>query len=273
MAAAAETIATAVGAPFLRSDFFVGSEKWGVRLNEVAYGSGCDCKRRAAGTNSLIDDGPAIAQILQEGFKVCKQRTAPEGFLSELGAQGSTYADLEVLEVPEEGRQVLQIPALRMRLASLSPVPVADCETPQATLNKTGIEKKVRFGETSEIFSREPDEGENPVRANCKPPTPHKGENPIRANCKPPEPYKGTTLSRTMHSAVLPTPQALPAYSSGLSARSSQLATPWTPRCQLPANFLMVGHTQQLAVFHHTGYAQQTSSMLPQSLGAIRAIH
>eukprot|EP00439_Symbiodinium_sp_Y106_P026737 s6240_g3.t1 len=52
MSAAAENIATAVGAPFLRSDFFVGSEEWGVRLNEVAYGSGVDYKRRLPGGTS-----------------------------------------------------------------------------------------------------------------------------------------------------------------------------------------------------------------------------
>lgn len=129
MAAAAEAIATEVGAPFLRSDFFVGSEKWGVRLNEVAYGSGCDCKRRAAG--ALIDDGPVIAQILQEGFKVCRERAAPEHFLSQLGAQGSTYEDLEVVEVPETQRHVPQIPSPQ-RLRTMSVVPATECETPQA---------------------------------------------------------------------------------------------------------------------------------------------
>jgi hypothetical protein len=131
MAAAAEAIAAEVGAPFLRSDFFVGSEKWGVRLNEVAYGSGCDVKRRAAGAPFLIDDGPLIAQILQEGFKVCRQRAAPEHFLSKLGVQGSTYEELEVGEVPEEQRHVLQMPTPQ-RFRSMSLVPAADCETPQA---------------------------------------------------------------------------------------------------------------------------------------------
>jgi len=131
MAAAAEAIATEVGAPFLRSDFFVGSEKWGVRLNEVAYGSGCDCKRRPLGAAALIDDGPMIAQILQEGLKVCRQRAAPEHFLSKLGAQGSTYKDLEVFEVPEKQRPVLQMPTPQ-RFRRMSLVPAADCETPQA---------------------------------------------------------------------------------------------------------------------------------------------
>merc|ERR1719188_335289 len=36
IAATAEAVSVALGAPFLRSDFFIGSETWGVRLNEVA---------------------------------------------------------------------------------------------------------------------------------------------------------------------------------------------------------------------------------------------
>merc|ERR1719291_1467146 len=72
MAAAAEAVARAVGAPFLRSDFFVGSERWGVRLNEVAYGSGVDYLNRADdGSGGIVDDTPTIAQILQEGFARC----------------------------------------------------------------------------------------------------------------------------------------------------------------------------------------------------------
>lgn len=55
------------------SDFFVGNSKWGVRLNEVAYGSGLDYRRRGAASKpmgsawvgGLMDDGPAIAEILQ----------------------------------------------------------------------------------------------------------------------------------------------------------------------------------------------------------------
>jgi len=101
MSAAAEAIATAVGAPFLRSDFFVGNSKWGVRLNEVAYGSGVDYRRRLPNGTSkqtksgywvggLADDGPAIAEILQEGFKVC-QRKPPAHFLRMLGAKNAIY--------------------------------------------------------------------------------------------------------------------------------------------------------------------------------------
>eukprot|EP00930_Biecheleria_cincta_P015562 TRINITY_DN12936_c0_g1_i1.p1 TRINITY_DN12936_c0_g1~~TRINITY_DN12936_c0_g1_i1.p1 ORF type:complete len:547 (-),score=67.34 TRINITY_DN12936_c0_g1_i1:612-2252(-) len=100
MAAAAEEIAVAVGAPFLRSDFFVGSPKWGIRLNEVAYGSGVDYKRRRPGpspkassantSTEHVDDGPAIAQILQDGFPLCQQK-APSHFLRLLGAKTASY--------------------------------------------------------------------------------------------------------------------------------------------------------------------------------------
>lgn len=96
MAAASEAIATAVGAPFLRSDFFVGSPKWGTRLNEVAYGSGLDYKRRVSfpsdgvSSGQIVDDGPAVAQILQEGFPIC-QRKPPAYFLRLLGAKNAVY--------------------------------------------------------------------------------------------------------------------------------------------------------------------------------------
>jgi len=115
MSAAAENIATAVGAPFLRSDFFVGSEEWGVRLNEVAYGSGVDYKRRLPGGTSkqtrggtwvagLVDDGPAIAEIIQEGFRLC-QRRPPAEFLKVLGARTALY------EAPTRGRSPDSRPA------------------------------------------------------------------------------------------------------------------------------------------------------------------
>jgi hypothetical protein len=90
MARDAEKIAIAVGTPFLRSDFFVGSEKWGTRLNEVAYGSNIEMRRAAPGPSKSEDDSDAMAQILQEGYKHCR-RQHPEMFLSRLGASGSSY--------------------------------------------------------------------------------------------------------------------------------------------------------------------------------------
>jgi hypothetical protein len=103
MAAAAEAVATAVGAPFLRSDFFAGSEKWGIRLNEVAYGSGVDCRSKKPGSTQTADDSTFIARVLQEGFKLCKRRPA-DIFLEALGAKGSKYEDMTVSAVVRRGR-------------------------------------------------------------------------------------------------------------------------------------------------------------------------
>lgn len=103
MAATAEHLAAVVGAPFLRVDFFVGSPQWGVRLNEVAYGSGTQHRRPSdAGGMLLVDDAPAMAQILREGMAQCTERLPAEDFLSRLGARGSNYAELTVEKLPAE---------------------------------------------------------------------------------------------------------------------------------------------------------------------------
>jgi hypothetical protein len=86
-----ERIAVSVGAPFLRADFFVGSANFGVRLNEVAYGSGVAYRRRQVDTEGLVDDAAVISQILQEGYKVCEKVSGPESFLRPLGVQGDAY--------------------------------------------------------------------------------------------------------------------------------------------------------------------------------------
>merc|ERR1711959_802007 len=97
MARAAECVATAVGAPFLRVDFFVGDPRWGVRLNEVAYGSGTMHKRPSnSGGPFLVDDSTAMAQILREGMVECTNKRAAEKFLAPLGVQGSSYIDAVV---------------------------------------------------------------------------------------------------------------------------------------------------------------------------------
>jgi len=103
----AETIAVAVGAPFLRTDFFVGSPEWGLRLNEVAYGCGMEYRNRLEdeGCERIIDDGPAIAQILQEGMAECKRRLPPQHFLSRLGARGESYAEMLVAPVSPARRR------------------------------------------------------------------------------------------------------------------------------------------------------------------------
>jgi len=104
MADSAERVARAVGAPFLRTDFFVGSERWGVRLNEVAYGCGCDYRVLGLeGIPGLLDAGPAMAQILQDGMGLAR-RFPSQHFLTRLGVQGSTYEDLSISELPLEQR-------------------------------------------------------------------------------------------------------------------------------------------------------------------------
>lgn len=137
MAAAAEAIAKASGAPFLRSDFFAGSSKWGVRLNEVAYGSGCSMVRKHPASGALFDDGPNVAQILQEGYRVAKVRPA-EHMLSKLGVHGSSY-ELETqdtaggpgLHIEELTKDASKIPMeANSALAMVSSVPtpeVSEC--------------------------------------------------------------------------------------------------------------------------------------------------
>eukprot|EP00929_Paragymnodinium_shiwhaense_P118630 TRINITY_DN90543_c0_g1_i1.p1 TRINITY_DN90543_c0_g1~~TRINITY_DN90543_c0_g1_i1.p1 ORF type:complete len:644 (-),score=130.40 TRINITY_DN90543_c0_g1_i1:58-1989(-) len=115
MAAAAEEIAKAVGAPFLRSDFFIGSQTWGVRLNEVAYGSGADLRRRPEGSDKLVDDGPFVAQILQEGMQLCKLQR-PSYFLSKLGVEGSTYETMRVQRQEASGTFKERIPPCTLDL-------------------------------------------------------------------------------------------------------------------------------------------------------------
>lgn len=103
MAATTEAVATAVGAPFLRADFFVGSVKFGVRLNEVAYGCGVEYRTKSGlmgcGTG-VADDASNIARILQDGFRVCGPAVPAKEFLSKLGAHGRTYAELSILPIP-----------------------------------------------------------------------------------------------------------------------------------------------------------------------------
>jgi len=102
MAALTETLATALGTPFLRADFFVGSSKWGVRLNEVAYGCGLEYRNfiRDGATLRPIDDKPAMSEILRQGMDLCEQRLPPEHFLQSLGVQGKSYVDTAVVPLP-----------------------------------------------------------------------------------------------------------------------------------------------------------------------------
>lgn len=155
MCRAAEAIATAVGAPFLRSDFFVGDSRWGVRLNEVAYGSGVDYRRKEKNSKQskggswrgLVDDGPAIAEILQEGFKVC-QRQPPADFLRTLGAKNAIYeargrmAQLPSRAPPSEPRMRIEAVPPHQRLQLLPEDAVREMigryEGPENILSQTG---------------------------------------------------------------------------------------------------------------------------------------
>jgi len=110
----AESIATAFGAPFLGSDFFVGCPKWGVVLNEVAYGCGCDYRNLADdGSGRIVDDAPSIVHIIQEGMSQCLKRRPAEHFLSKLGVSGLSYANSVVSS---------ELPSLRPHRANNSEV-------------------------------------------------------------------------------------------------------------------------------------------------------
>lgn len=99
MAALTETLATALGTPFLRCDFFVGSAKWGVRLNEVAYGCGLEYRNllKECDSRRVIDDKPGMSDILRQGMPLCHKRFPPQHFLGMLGVQGTTYEDTAVV--------------------------------------------------------------------------------------------------------------------------------------------------------------------------------
>lgn len=108
LATAAEKVAVAVGAPFLRSDFFIGSDEFGVRLNETAYGSNIQYRRQnTVGNVGLLDDAPVVAQVLHEGMPLCSARFPAKHFLSQLGFSGSCYRDAIVLDLKSENRPEL----------------------------------------------------------------------------------------------------------------------------------------------------------------------
>lgn len=102
MAALTEALATALGTPFLRADFFVGSPKWGVRLNEVAYGCGLEYRNllKDGDNQRIIDDKPTMSEILRQGMALCHRRLPPHHFLQMLGAQGSCYEETSIIPLP-----------------------------------------------------------------------------------------------------------------------------------------------------------------------------
>jgi len=153
MAAYAEHIARGVGAPFLRSDFFVGDPEWGVRLNEVAYGSGIEYRTSQEGSKTkMCYDGPAMAQILQDGFRQCRFRAVPEHFLNRLGAKGGRYQDLVVSPVPEHERPLLPAGATLVDDPELKQISPAECQTPPAAARQL---------EYSQAYRGDPQPGQN----------------------------------------------------------------------------------------------------------------
>lgn len=136
VAAAAEAIAVVLGAPFLRCDFFVGSGRWGVRLNEVAYGSGCDLLRNGP-HGTIEDDCPVVARILQAGMQRCQQRP-PEYFLAPLGAEGTYHSNswwASLRPSQEPCMRITPQASPRLPMCSISSgsqcqaVPFSDCQT------------------------------------------------------------------------------------------------------------------------------------------------
>jgi hypothetical protein len=112
MAAFTEALATALGAPFLRADFFVGSQKWGVRLNEVAYGCGLDYRTilKEGTTQRVIDDKPAMVEILRQGMERCTKHMPARHFLQTLGLQGTEYADSAVTPLKTPAASLPRLP-------------------------------------------------------------------------------------------------------------------------------------------------------------------
>eukprot|EP00747_Dinoflagellata_sp_TGD_P080320 gnl/TRDRNA2_/TRDRNA2_160844_c1_seq3.p1 gnl/TRDRNA2_/TRDRNA2_160844_c1~~gnl/TRDRNA2_/TRDRNA2_160844_c1_seq3.p1 ORF type:complete len:547 (-),score=100.52 gnl/TRDRNA2_/TRDRNA2_160844_c1_seq3:233-1873(-) len=109
MAKTTEVLATAMGTPFVRADFFVGDVDHGVRLNEVAYGCGVDYRWRPLDSSQrMVDDAPAIAHILQKGMDLCQKVMPPEHFLSRLGAEGSSYEEMVVTPLSGLSRRWMQ---------------------------------------------------------------------------------------------------------------------------------------------------------------------
>merc|ERR1719253_769612 len=106
MALTSEVVATAFGAPFLRIDFFVGSPRWGIRLNEVAYGCGCDY-RNLGDDGRIVSDSQAVSQIIVEGMRGCQKCYPPEYFLSRLGMFGPTYGQSSISKLKSSLRPTL----------------------------------------------------------------------------------------------------------------------------------------------------------------------
>jgi len=129
MAVTAEAVAGAFGAPFLRIDFFVGNPRWGIRLNEVAYGCGCDY-RNITEDGIVYNDAQAVAQIIAEGMRVSRQSYPPEHFLAKLGMFGPTYGQSSISKLKKSLRPPLPAGALDEDSELLSSRDCWDCRVP-----------------------------------------------------------------------------------------------------------------------------------------------
>jgi hypothetical protein len=129
MAITAEAVATAFGAPFLRIDFFVGNPRWGIRLNEVAYGCGCDY-RNITDDGIIFNDAQAVSQIILEGMQVCQKCFPPEYFLSRLGMFGGSYAQSSISNLKSSLRPPLPAGALDEESELQSSRNCWDCRVP-----------------------------------------------------------------------------------------------------------------------------------------------
>merc|ERR1712023_232560 len=80
-----EMLAQYFGAPWLRVDFFIGSDTYGLRVNELAYGSGLPYP--------LLDDD--LAKIMVEGFRDGKFiNKTRDIFLDEMGCRLANHTQL-----------------------------------------------------------------------------------------------------------------------------------------------------------------------------------
>jgi len=84
-----EMLAQYFGAPWLRVDFFIGSDTYGLRVNELAYGSGLPYP--------LLDDD--LAKIMVEGFRDGKfVNKSRDLFLDEMGCRLANHTQLNSVE-------------------------------------------------------------------------------------------------------------------------------------------------------------------------------
>jgi len=118
IAATAESLATEVGSPFLRADFFVGSERWGIRLNDVACGDALNNSLLELSDESSNSHALAIAHAIRDGHSLCQRRFPPEHFLSRLGVRGGCYKDMVVMDLKYSDSIASDVPSKKAQSSS-----------------------------------------------------------------------------------------------------------------------------------------------------------